>query len=138
MNRWRFSQGVEWRSPGLEFNDLGYMQVADEIDQNTTIGYEVNEPVSIFRDYEAFLTQTFKWDYGWRNTMIETFAYITINFMNFWSFHTHLCYDHQLRDTRMLRGGPAMKYKSLWQHHFRIESDSRKVLSGFMDIFHDW
>ena len=136
--RWRLSQGLEWRSPGLEFNDLGYMQVADEIDQNTTIGYEVNEPVSIFRDYEAFLIQTFKWDYGWRNTLTETMGYITINFLNFWSFHTHLRYTHQQRDTRMLRGGPAVIYKSLWQHHFRIESDSRKTINGFIDILYDW
>jgi hypothetical protein len=136
--RWRFSQNIEWRSPKLEFNDLGYMQMADEIEQNTTIGYEVIDPVSIFRDYEMYLSQIFKWDYGWRNTLMQTFGYYTTNFTNFWSFHTHLLYNHQFRDTRMLRGGPAVKYKSVWQHHFRVQSDSRKSLSGYLDILYDW
>jgi hypothetical protein len=136
--RWRFSQGLEWRSPELEVNELGYMQLADEIDQYTTVSYEVNTPVSIFRDYVLYASQIFNWDYGLRNTLIQSFGYFTTNFTNFWSFHTHLRYDHQLRDSRMLRGGPAVKYKSLWQHHFRVDSDSRKILNGYINILYDW
>jgi hypothetical protein len=136
--RWRFSQGFEWRSPELEINDLGYMQMADEIDQYTTVGYEVNAPVSIFRDYQLFASQTFKWDYGLRSTLIQTMAAYTTNFLNFWSFHTCLLYDHQVLDTRMLRGGPAVLYKHLWEHHFRVESDSRKNINGYIDILYNW
>jgi hypothetical protein len=136
--RWRFSQGLEWRSPELEFNDLGYMQMADEIDQYTSIGYEVNEPTRFFRDYQFSAFQTFKWDYGWRNTLMQTFGTFNANFTNIWSFHTHLNYSHQIRDTRMLRGGPAVRFKHLWEHHVMLESDPRKILMGSLNFIYSW
>jgi len=44
-------------SPGLELNDLGYMQTTDLINQDNNISYFVNQPVSIFRTYTISLEE---------------------------------------------------------------------------------
>ncbi len=61
---WRYNTGVRWLSPGLELNDLGYMQISDEINQESNISYFVIQPVSIFRTYTVNLEQTNTWNYN--------------------------------------------------------------------------
>ncbi len=48
--------------PGLELNDLGYMQISDEISQESNISYFVIQPVSIFRTYSVNLEQFNAWN----------------------------------------------------------------------------
>ncbi len=45
---WRYSTEVSWRTPGLDLNDIGYMQTADKIKQKNIVSYFVNKPVGIF------------------------------------------------------------------------------------------
>ena len=52
---WRYSTGATWLSPGLELNDLGYMNTADEVNQENVVSYLINQPVSIFRMYNISL-----------------------------------------------------------------------------------
>ena len=44
---WQYKGWLTWRSPGLDFNNLGYMQQADEIQQLAWIGYRIYKPFSI-------------------------------------------------------------------------------------------
>jgi len=44
---WRYSSELNWRSPGLDLNDLGFMQTADIMKLSNSISYFVNQPVSI-------------------------------------------------------------------------------------------
>ncbi|MCX5719390.1 MAG: DUF5916 domain-containing protein, partial [Nitrospirae bacterium] len=61
---WRYSAGATWLSPGLELNDLGYMNTADAINQENQISYFVNQPVSIFRNYRIVLEQFNTWNFN--------------------------------------------------------------------------
>jgi hypothetical protein len=61
---WRYSSGLRWRSPGLEINDLGFMQQADVIVQENSISYFLNQPAGIFRTYSVKLHETNTWDFG--------------------------------------------------------------------------
>ena len=61
---WRYSTGIRWSTPGLELNDLGYMNYADEINQENVLTYFVNQPVSIFRTYQITLEQFNTWNFG--------------------------------------------------------------------------
>ena len=45
--RFRYSADLNWRSPGLELNDIGFLQMSDIIDQGVSVAYVENEPKSI-------------------------------------------------------------------------------------------
>src|SRR4030042_2185465 len=61
---WRYSADVSWLSPGLELNDIGYMNSTDEISQTNEISYLVNKPVSIFNSLEVNLEQFNSWNFN--------------------------------------------------------------------------
>ncbi len=42
---------LDWRSPGVDFNDMGYMKQADYIKQHFGVLYQINKPNGIFLNY---------------------------------------------------------------------------------------
>jgi hypothetical protein len=105
---WRYSTGVTWLSPGLEFNDLGYMREADKIDNQNEISYFVNQPVSIFRTYEITLEQFNSWNF--HGTYLGSGGHLSFEseFRNQWLLGANLIFHSEAPDTRILRGGPDM------------------------------
>ena len=105
---WRYSTGVTWLSPGLEFNDLGYMREADKIDNENEISYFVNQPVSIFRTYEITLEQFNSWNF--HGTYLGSGGHLSFEseFRNQWLLGANLIFHSESPDTRILRGGPDM------------------------------
>src|SRR4030043_1684107 len=105
---WRFSADVSWLSPGLELNDIGYMNSTDEISQTNEISYLVNKPVSIFNSLEVNLEQYNSWNFN--GTWLGSGGHLSFRstFRNNWSFGTNLIFHSQADDPRKLRGGPEM------------------------------
>src|SRR5664279_261767 len=62
--RWKYSTGATWLSPGLELNDLGYMNTADEINQENVVSYLINQPAWIFSTYDISLEQFNTWNFN--------------------------------------------------------------------------
>ncbi|MGA9120297.1 MAG: DUF5916 domain-containing protein [Bacteroidota bacterium] len=125
---WRYSTELDWRSPGLDLNDLGYMQMADVIKLKNSISYFVNQPVAIFRTYSIGLNETSNWDFGMQylSTMLNASLYL--EFLNNYAFSTSLSYSPQTLDTRLLRGGSAMLVPPLWSFISSVRTDpSRRV-----------
>ncbi len=135
--KWRFRQIIVTRSPGLELNDIGYQQSADNIKTGTMIGYEETEPKSIFRNYSIYTNADIAWDYG--GEYINTFYYNSFNiqFKNKWSFNYNFNRSSKINDTRLLRGGPAFNLKGFWCQSLWVGTDYSKVLAfGFSYHFH--
>jgi hypothetical protein len=105
---WRYNTGISWLSPGLELNDLGYMQSVDDIRNENNISYFVNQPVSIFRTYTVNLEQFNNWNFN--GSFLGSGAHLsfTADFRNKWGFQTNLIGHTTQLDTRILRGGPNM------------------------------
>ena len=105
---WRYSTGLSWLSPGLELNDLGYMQSSDVIRQENNLSYFVNKPVSIFRLYNIGLEQFNSWNFN--GSYLGSGGHLSFKseFKNNLSFETNLIYHSQSFDTRLLRGGPDL------------------------------
>lgn len=103
---WKYSAGVSWLSPGLELNDLGYMNSADRIDQKNAVTYFVNKPVSIFHSYEINLEQTNSWNFNgtWLGSWGK-FSFTSI-FRNNWKFGANLSFYPSATEPGRLRGGP--------------------------------
>ena len=65
---WTYNAGVNWRSPELELNDIGFLRQADEIRQYLNIGYRTLKPFGAFRNistrFEQFTTYDFEGNYN--------------------------------------------------------------------------
>jgi hypothetical protein len=123
---WRYSTGATFLSPGLDLNDLGYMQTADEIQQGNEISYFVNQPVSIFRTYNISLEQFNSWNFA--GTFLGSGGHLsfTSQFKNQWSFGANLIYHSQAYDTKVLRGGYDMKMPSSIMSFGSLRTDLSK------------
>ena len=105
---WRYSTGVSWLSPGLELNDLGYMNTADAINQENEVSYFVNKPVSIFRTYNIDLEQFNRWNFN--GTYLGSGGHLAFKseFKNQWQLDANLIFHSAAMDTKILRGGYDM------------------------------
>ncbi len=133
---WRYSAAVSWLSPGLEFNDLGYMREADVIDNENEISFFVNQPVSIFRMYEIRLEQFNSWNFG--GTYLGSGSHLSFEseFMNQWGFSANLIFHSGAPDTRILRGGPDMIMPGNIMTFGHIRTDrSKRIAAGIEGSF---
>ncbi|MBK8884695.1 MAG: carbohydrate binding family 9 domain-containing protein [Bacteroidales bacterium] len=129
---WRYSTGVTWLSPGLELNDLGYMNSSDAINQENEVAYFVNKPVSIFRTYKLDLEQFNSWNFN--GTYLGSGGHLafTSEFTNQWSLGLNLIYHSSALDTKILRGGYDMMMPYSLFSFGEVHTDySKKVAIGF-------
>lgn len=130
----RYSTQIDWKSPGLELNDVGFMPMADIVHQETEISYFATKPVSIFRTYNLGVHQNNQWDYQMNYENSSVYAFASMEFLNRWAITPSGSYQTETRDTRLLRGGPAFLLPELWEGSLNMRSDySKKIhfsLSG--------
>ncbi len=106
---WRYSAGINWRSPGLDLNDMGFMHFADVINLESEISYFVNKPVSIFRTYKISINQKSNWDFGGNYLSTDMKFKTYFEFLNKWAINVNFGHTGESLDNRILRGGYAMK-----------------------------
>ena len=132
---WRYATELTFRSPSLELNDIGYMQLADVIKQATSLSYFVNTPESIFRTYTIGVKQTNTWDFNGRYLSTGATQNTYLEFKNKWNIMSTLDYVSQALDTRLLRGGSAILVPANWMETVLVKSDfSRKLVFNFQYI----
>lgn len=123
---WQYILGGVWRSPGLELNDLGYLQNADKIVQFVWIGYREWNPTKLFREYSINFNQWNGWNFGKE----KLFSGGNINgwaqFVNYWNFGAGIGKEGPSLSTSATRGGPALRLEGGWRNWFNIFSDERK------------
>ena len=125
---WRYSTGIHWRSPGLDLNDIGFMQTTDMIEQENAVSYFVNQPVSIFRTYSVSFSQFNNWDYGMNYLNSGGRLGLYLEFLNKWAISTSVNFTSEALDTHILRGGYAMLVPAVWSHSFYVRTDpSEKI-----------
>lgn len=105
---WKYSAGVTWLTPGLELNDLGYMNFSDFITQTNEVTYLITQPVSIFNSYDITLEQFNSWDFS--GSYLGSGGHLAFNstFKNQWNLSANLIFHSQSLDTKILRGGYDM------------------------------
>jgi hypothetical protein len=125
---WQFMSYVTVRSPGLEFNDAGYLRQADEIQHLTWLRYRKFKPFSIFRWASANFTGYYTWDFG-LNTINQG---IDLNangqFTNYFTAGAGFNYAGESLSRGELRGGPALLLSPVSTYSAYLETDSRKKI----------
>ncbi len=130
--RWKYSTGGTWLSPGLELNDLGYMNSADEFNQTNVVSYLINQPAWIFSTYDINLEQFNSWNFN--GTFLGSGAHLAFNsqFKNLWNFSANLIYHSKAVDTKILRGGWDMMMPQSIMSFGSVNTDqSKKIVASF-------
>jgi hypothetical protein len=133
---WRYSSEINWRSPGLDLNDIGFMQTSDIIKMTNSISYFVNESVSIFRTYNAGISETNNWNFGMDYLSTGVSLSFYLEFLNNWAVSNTTNYTSQALDMRILRGGYGMLVPEIWTDNLYARTDpSKKIYSELNATF---
>jgi hypothetical protein len=130
---WRYNGFVSWRSPGVDFNDLGYMQVADFIAPGAQLQYYDASAGSLLRRRDLRLKLTRPQNYGGeqlgRNVYLESeFATLSGSYLS-----ARLGAETSRLDMQVLRGGPALHLANRYPAKFYLETDGGKPLQYKLD-----
>jgi len=95
--RFNFKAFLFLNSPGLELNDVGFLNSTDEIVQIGWAGYNFNEPFSIFRNIRLNINQWNSWDFGGQHQVMGINFNGHMEFKKLWSagFYVGAESDHK-------------------------------------------
>ncbi|MBI1939261.1 MAG: carbohydrate binding family 9 domain-containing protein [Ignavibacteriales bacterium] len=126
---WRFSESIKLFSTNFEVNDIGYLPQVDRIYQSSDIGYLVQTPVGIVRNYSVFLNQGSIWNFGGDNYEFKTGLYANITFVNRWFVNFDLSRYFNSLSPSLIWGGPLFKMDGYWNYKMNFGSDHTRQLS---------
>ncbi|CAL2089843.1 DUF5916 domain-containing protein [Tenacibaculum sp. 190524A05c] len=107
---WRYWAGVNWRSPELELNDVGFLRQADEIRQFASLRYLWQVPTETYRDASVRLRQLSSFDFEGNYNRMEYSLQGNINWINNWWTELELTHKPRIFLNTFLRGGPRWRY----------------------------
>jgi hypothetical protein len=135
---WNFLFMNVFKSPGLELNDMGYMQMADNVLSVLWTGYSFTEPFSIFRrlnlNNDVYLAN----DFGGQITGVGYEYNVHAGFKNYWGAGFGGGFNFLEVSNRMLRGGPSMYMPNNGRFRIHLMSDERKAISGGLFTRFSW
>lgn len=133
-----YETGITWRAPGLELNDIGFLQRADHINQWSWGQYRKLKPFSIFRSFRWNFNEYLAFDFGGTNTYRAFNTNMHVEFKNKWQMGTGSTIEDRFISNGELRGGPAFIVPPGINHWFYIQSDQSKKLVVGTQSFRYW
>ncbi|MCD4711117.1 MAG: DUF5916 domain-containing protein, partial [Bacteroidales bacterium] len=130
--KWNFHLQGQYRSPGLNLNDMGDIRQSDFMGQRGEISYEMNEPQKRHRNYYLLLYQEAKWSFGAENTGNQAGVALMVRNNKLWSFSMSSTHNFSILDTRELRGGPALRNDPGYQLTLSVGTNTAKDLHASM------
>ncbi|MBK7626663.1 MAG: hypothetical protein IPJ16_05585 [Bacteroidales bacterium] len=132
----QFETSLTLRSPGLEFNDIGYMRYSDVIHHGTWIAYYIRNPFAIFNNFYLNTNYWMYWNFS--GTLLSTHTNVNFNsqFKNRWRLNGNFNRQSENISTTLLRGGPAMILPGSQSFNLNIGSDPSKKFSFFIGNYH--
>ena len=132
---WRGMTTFQFRSPGFESNDLGFLRNADLISQSLWIGYREWEPGKILRSYNINYNLWDNWSWGGDHLQPGTNVNGSWTYTNFWYNWAGVNYEFGGLAPRALRGGPSIRFPPAINAWLGVGSDSRKRIFGEMEVW---
>jgi hypothetical protein len=137
QGRLRLNGHFLWYSPGLDFNDLGYLRQADDLSNQVFLGWDESVPRAIFRSYALRLSREDHWDFGGLHTRAKTAAEASGQLANKWQAQLGLAYEDRV-DTRMLRGGPALRWHDFYTASGVLGTDPSQHVQASVHSEYSW
>ena len=123
---WRYNTELMFKTPGLEMNDLGYMQMADQIKHAINGAFVVREPALFYRNYSFWGTYRNLWNFDGKRINSVVNLGMDSEFKNNWGIYANIVYTSESYDSQCLRGGASMLTPGSMQYAFRARSDYSK------------
>lgn len=136
--KWRFSEDIQWRSPGLNLNDMGFIRQADFIAQGTEIEFRETDPGKIFRYYSLAFEQSTAYSFGGEFLEADLEFRFENQFHNLWGTSFWWLTSFPSLETRELRGGPALRLNARNNVNFHFHSNYSKDLAFDGGIHYTW
>ncbi len=124
----QFGGFIEWKSPGLELNDIGFVRSADEILQVGYLGYRETQPKGFVLSWRINANQWTVWDFSGKLRQPGGNFNANIQFKNYWSFGTGINMQGATWSSSALRGGPMLYLPAAINNWLNFGTDSRKKL----------
>jgi hypothetical protein len=126
--RWTFAESFSWYSPGFDINDVGYMREADMLTQATTVSYRKTDLWWKFRSNIFTFMQSNIWNFSGASTFQSASLSWTSMLLNRVELSLMENYSWNRLDTRMLRGGPDVRYDPTFMTVLSVNSDRARRL----------
>lgn len=131
---WLFLTWLTYRSLGLDFNDVGFMPNADEIQQVLWVGYRETKPKNFYNQYQINVSTYNGWNFDNMYIYKGVAFNSNITFKNYYSAWFGLERQGESYATAELRGGPALRLPPLTRIFGGFESDDRKKFIFNADV----
>jgi hypothetical protein len=132
----QFETSVSLRSPGLEFNDIGYMRTSDIIHHGTWMGYYRRDPFSIFRNFYLNMNYWMYWNFGGELLSTSFNLNFSTQFKNKWYLNGSFSRQNENISTNLLRGGPSFIVPGNWDLNMNVNSDQTKKFSFYAGSYY--
>ena len=123
---WTVNETFNWSSPKFDFNDVGYMREADYYNNSTEIAYRQTTAWAGLRNSTITLTQTNRWNFGGFATGNDMMLGWSASTMKQMSWNIRGTYVMNSMDTRMLRGGPNVRFNPYFQTSLSFNTNKAK------------
>ncbi len=129
---------ITWSSPGLDFNDMGFMQQADYIQQVTWVGYNEWRPKHFYNSYNFGGDFYTVWNFAGQNIYKGLEMNGNIQLKNHYSVFSGFNLQGNSLSSSDLRGGPMLKNPGSFNYRIGMESDQRKKLQMSIFLMNRW
>jgi hypothetical protein len=134
--RVQFETSFTLRSPGLEFNDIGYMRYSDVIHHGSWVGYYIRDPFSIFNNFYLNTNYWMYWDFSGKRLSAFTNMNFNSQFKNRWQINGSFTRAGENTSTSMLRGGPSFVRPGNVEMNLNLSTDESKKFSFNIGTYH--
>lgn len=124
----QFETSFTVRSPGLEFNDIGYMRYTDVIHHGTWVGFNKRDPFLIFNNFYLNTNYWLYWDFSGRliGKLLNTNWHW--QYKNRWNMNFNLTRQMENISNDLLRGGPSMRLPGATEANLNVFTDQTKKI----------
>ncbi len=131
---WRWETATNFRSPGFESNDIGFLSRADYWWMNANLQRNWTRPTRWYRDMGATVGGQQQYNFGGDLNDRQTETAYWITFPNYWSLFSFWIHRFSVFDERLTRGGPVLRKPNLNDYYVNLSTDSRKRLVLSADV----
>jgi len=130
---WRGGVGMQVRTPGFEFGDVGFQRMSDVRIGYAEVGYERTEPQGPFRRWELYTTHWGVHTGGGERVEIGGNVRGELLLRSLWGGWWGVEYNLEGMSTWLLRGGPAFKREREVMGWGGLHSDGRRRMAGSVE-----
>jgi hypothetical protein len=138
QKKWQFETSVTMRSPGLEFNDIGYMRYSDIIHHGTWVAYYIRNPFAIFNNFYLNTNYFMYWNFSGKLIEANTNMNFNSQFKNRWRINGSFTRKNENISIGHLRGGPSYITPGDQSFHLNLSTDQSKKISFYTGIYNDF